>query len=188
MSIHQYPFSNLTRTKVNFTSLSPLIINTLPPFIFYNSLQKNSKFYMSKSIFFFCLLAFACCFLAEASDSKNFRVLSGAKGYCNFTVVSNEDIVITPDGAISAIHAISDYVNQRRKTASKASLVADDLDNDIQYVEYAGTNCNVKLQFWSNKNFVGNWTRYTISNRKQGTITLSNYMSHNVSSYKFFYY
>jgi len=143
---------------------------------------------MSKSILFFCVLAFACCFLVEASDSKNFRVLAGNSGYCNFTVVSNEDIVITPEGGSSSIHAIADYVNQKRKTASKRSLVADDLDNNIQYVQYAGTNCNVRLQFWTSQNFAGNWTRYTITNRKQGTITLSNYMSNAVSSYKFFYY
>ena len=142
---------------------------------------------MSKSLLFLCLVAFACCFLAGASDTRSFRVLAGAKGYCNFTVTSNEEIVITPDGGLSAIHAIADYVNQRRKTAAKPSLVADDLDNNIQYVEYAGTNCNVKLQFWSNKNYKGRWVRYTLRNRKQGTIRLSDYMSHNVSSYKFYY-
>jgi len=147
---------------------------------------------MSKTFTFVCLLMLNGALLSYAANVPlvNAEKIMGKPlplKNCKFTIVSNENLVNTPQGPISEVHAIADFVNLLRKTAAKASLVADGLDNNIDYVDYEGTNCNVKFEFWSNKNYAGSYKYYTVKGKKSGRITLSDFMSHAVSSYKFSY-
>jgi len=130
---------------------------------------------MSKLFALFCFVAL--CYAANAANK-----------YCNFVITSNEHYEETPEGPISSVWAIADRVSAAKPSTSNAKLVDENLDNDVDYIEYKGNNCNVKVTLYSNANFKGNWITYKMKNKRSGKINLSDYWSKNVSSYKIAYY
>ena len=106
---------------------------------------------------------------------------------CNFTIVSYPDTDNTTDGPISSIMAIPDSISSAQPTASKSELESYGLDNNVNYINFSGTNCNFNVEFWSNDNFNGAFVKYSTSGKTSGKITLSSTFGHQVSSYKFSY-
>ncbi len=113
---------------------------------------------------------------------------NGASKYCDFTITSTEHFEETPEGPISAVWAIADQVTAKKPSTSNAKLEDDNLNNDVDYIEYEGNNCNVKVTLYTRENFKGRWITYKLKNRKSGKINLSDYWTKNVSSYKIAYY
>ena len=155
---------------------------------------------MSKLLLFICLSIFFSCYLltgaadtptatpttTAASAPPTTTVPAAVTKRCSFTIASTQKIAaVTPVGPIFKVLYTYASINSTKTTAVKSMLEADFFDNSIQYIEYNGTNCDVRYEFWSNQNYTGSYLFYTVRRKKSGRVTLSPYMSRAVSSYRF---
>ena len=128
--------------------------------------------------------------LNSQDTNKSFRLLGDAGDYCDFIVTSLPINVELPSGSYSTtFKAATGGVTQESTDTgmyAETDLSLLGMANSTSLVSYSGTNCNVRLQFFTKKNFYGNWIRFSVY-KPEGTLTLTNYWATKVNSYKFYY-
>ena len=137
------------------------------------------------------ILAIFCLFgLFSLINSSSFRILDASGDYCDFIVTSQPITIVSPSGAYSTTYkAATGSINRGNSTNaaySETDLGLLGMSKSLAMISYSGTNCNMRLQFFTKANMIGNWIRYNIY-KNEGQLSLSSYWANQVVSYKFYY-
>ena len=146
--------------------------------------------------FILCVFLVSICNMLLASASDPTGIKSGLRittsnddnRYCNFIVKSPIQTTLnTKFRLVSSVNTFTDTISGANPITGSGNLRSENMVEDLETVEYEGTDCDCTLRFWSEEDFKGEYYSYTLKNTNSGTFTLSERWVNKVQSFKFYY-